>query len=324
MEIAYTIRKQDRLGKLLGRSAVMQQVFDQLKKAAKIDAPILLQGETGTGKDLAAQVIHHMSAHSDGPYIPINLGALPSEMVASELFGHEKGAFTGAIAQRKGKFEQAKHGTVFLDEIESVDDNIQVSLLRLLEDKRFYRLGGKSQCVTNARITVASNADLRELVRQQTFREDLLYRLDLFPIYMPPLREHPEDIPLLIAAFMEHQSRLLNKQITEFSEECFQVLTEYDWPGNVRELKNVLHRASLLCEGHELRLEHLPPRLHTHPSGPSTTAVSFRIGTSLDEMERTMVLQTLNAVGNNRTEAAQLLGISRRALYNRLKKHRIG
>jgi DNA-binding NtrC family response regulator len=299
----------------------MRQIYKQIRKAASIDISILLQGETGTGKDLAAQTIHCLSDRSDGPFIPINLGALPSEMVASELFGHEKGSFTGAIAQRKGKFEQAKNGTVFLDEIESIDENVQVSLLRLVDERKFYRLGGKRRVTTNARLTVASNEHLETLVKQGTFREDLFYRLNVFPIYLPPLRERKEDISHLATEFIARQSRILKKQITRISPEGLRTLEDYDWPGNVRELKNMVQRAVLLCDGEELRPEHFPARLRTEPS--PLPVISFRVGTPLEEVEHALIRHTLEVVDNNRTEAAKLLGISRRALYNRLRKYQI-
>lgn len=310
-----------KIGPFTGCSRKMRQIYKQIKKAATVEIPILLQGETGTGKDLAAQAIHRMSAHHEGPYIPISLSALPSEMVASELFGHEKGAFTGAIAQHKGKFEQARNGTVFLDEIESIDEEVQVSLLRLIEEKRFYRLGGKRQISTNARLTLASNENLEQLVQQGTFRKDLFYRLEVFPIYLPALRKHREDIPLLITEFVARYNRWLKKQITRINQECLHMLQSYEWPGNVRELKNVIHRAVLLCDGEELRSDHLPARLRAERS--AVPMLSFHIGTPLEDIERTVIIKTLELANNNRTEAAKLLGISRRALYNRLRKYQI-
>jgi DNA-binding NtrC family response regulator len=312
-----------KIGPFTGQSRKLRQVYDQIRKAALIDISILLQGETGTGKDLAAQTIHCLSDRSEGPFIPVNLGALPSEMVASELFGHEKGSFTGAIAQRKGKFEQAKNGTIFLDEIESIDENVQVSLLRLVDEKKFYRLGGKRRVTTNARLTVASNEHLESLVEQGTFREDLFYRLHVFPIYLPPLRERKEDISYLATEFTARQSRILKKQITRISPEGLRMLEDYDWPGNVRELKNIIQRAVLLCDGEELRPEHFPARLRTAETPSALPVISFNIGTPLEEVERALIQHTLEAVDNNRTEAAKLLGISRRALYNRLRKYQI-
>ncbi len=299
----------------------MYQVFSQIQKAESIEVPVLLLGETGTGKDLAAQTIHRRSPRRSGPYVPVNLSALPTSIIASELFGHERGSFTGAVSQRKGRFEQAQNGTIFLDEIESIDQKTQVSLLRLIENHKLQRLGGKQQININARLMAASNENLEKLVEQKSFREDLYYRLDIFPITLPPLRERRKDIPLLISAFIAKSNQLLKKEVTHLREDCFRALEAHDWPGNVRELKNVLQRAVLLCDGDEITLEHLPAHLRT--GSPHSTMVVLEVGTPLKEVERTMIQRTLECTDNNRTEAARLLGISRRALYNRLSKHQI-
>lgn len=245
-------------------------------------------------------------------------------MVASELFGHEKGAFTGAIAQHSGKFEQARNGSIFLDEIESIDYNVQVSLLRLLENQRFFRIGGRRIITSNARIIAASNKDLRPLVEQGVFREDLYYRLDVFSITMPPLRERPDDLPLLIAHFVSDTNTLLHKCVTRIESACLEELEAYGWPGNVRELRNAVYRAVLLCEGDTLLPEQFPSQCAgvVMPLSASPT-LHFPLETSLDEIEREIIVGTLAFTRNNRTAAAGLLGISRRALYNRLRKFRI-
>jgi DNA-binding NtrC family response regulator len=307
--------------KLIGRSPSMQEVYRQIRQAAATDMPVLLIGETGTGKDLAAQAIHRQSLRSEGPYIPVNLGAIPTELVASELFGHEKGAFTGAVERRKGIFEQAHNGTVFLDEIAAVDEKVQVSLLRLIEQKKFHRLGGRRAISSNVRLTAASNQDLADAVRQGTFREDLYYRLDVFRIVMPPLRERQGDIPLLIDEFLERYNRKFQKNILGIAPECVGVLESYDWPGNVRELKNVIQRAVLVCTGEVILPEHLSPRFR--PDRPIRPKITFEIGTALDEVEREMVIRALSVTKNNRKRAAEILGISRRTLYNKLRKHDI-
>ena len=310
-----------RFEQLVGQSHTMQSVYRQIRQAVATDMPILLLGETGTGKDLAAQAIHEQSGRSDGPYVAVNLGALPSELVGSELFGHEKGAFTGALARREGKFEEAQNGTVFLDEISTVDDKVQVSLLRLIEQKNFQRLGGKKTISTNARLIAASNQDLPDLAERGNFRRDLYYRLDVFRIVMPPLRERGGDIVLLIDEFLKRYNESFQKDILGIAPECICLLESYDWPGNVRELKNVVQRAVLVCEGEVLLPSHLPPRFR--PGKRSPTKVSFELGTPLDEVEREMVVRALAATENNRKRAAVLLGISRRALYNKLRKHNI-
>ncbi|MBD3325843.1 AAA domain-containing protein [candidate division KSB3 bacterium] len=322
MKLRQKLRTQEHFGSLIGGSLPMQEVYDQMKKAAVVDIPLLLEGETGSGKDLAAQTIHQLSDRHHGPYIPINLGALPTDLVAGELFGHEKGAFTGAVGLRKGRFEEARNGSIFLDEIEAVDEKIQVTLLRLIENRKFYRLGGKRRMTTNARLLAASNQSLEKLVHNGSFREDLYYRLNIFPITMPPLRDHKEDLPLLISHCVLQAMRMMKKQITEIDQECITILQDYSWPGNVRELKNVMQQSVLMCDGPTILPEHLPARFHD--SVVSTVpVVSFKIGTPLEKIEQAMILRTLELTENNRTEAAKLLGISRRALYNRLTKYNI-
>jgi transcriptional regulator with PAS, ATPase and Fis domain len=299
----------------------MQELFRQIRQAAATDLPVLLVGETGTGKELAARAIHRTSDRHDGPFIPVNAGAIPSELIASELFGHEKGAFTGAAERSKGKFELARDGSLFLDEIGSVNQKVQVSLLRIIEQKRFHRLGGQRGISTNARLIAASNEGLFDAVEQGHFREDLFYRLDVFRISMPPLRERGEDIPLLIDEFVKRYNAEFSKTIMGISPECVSRMQAYKWPGNVRELKNVIQRAVLVCNGDVILREHLPSRFQKHrPMHPSVT---FDIGTTLEEMEREMIVRTLASAKNNRKRAAEILGISRRALYNKLRKHGI-
>jgi DNA-binding NtrC family response regulator len=312
--------KPDRMGQIVGRSTAMQKVYEQIRKAAAVNIPVLLLGETGTGKDLVASTIYRLS-DQDGPYIPLNLGSLPTELVASELFGHERGAFSGAIRQHKGVFERASDGTVFLDEIDAMEEKIRVSLLRLIEEKRFRRLGGKRPLRTNARLISASNSDLEGLVNDGKFRKDLFYRLDGFRIILPPLRQRPEDIPLLAEEMLGRYNRALNKNVQSVSRDFVDLLSANEWPGNIRELKNVVQRAVLVCEGDELLPEHLPPRFHS--KNPLRPEVTFQIGTPLDEVERVMVIRALAEADNNRKEAARLLGISRRAIYNKLRKHNI-
>ena len=304
---------------LLGRSPAMQNVYRQIRQAAATDVPVLITGETGTGKDLAAQAIYRTGSRSKRPYLPVNLGALPRELVASELFGHEKGSFTGAAQQREGIFERAHGGTVFLDEIGSVDEKVQVSLLRLIEQKRFQRLGGRQSLTSDVRLIAATNDDLAEAVRRGTFREDLFYRLDVFHIEMPPLRERQGDVPLLIDTFLKRYNDTFRKNIRGIAPECVSIFENYDWPGNVRELKNVIQRAVLVCTDAVLTPEHLPPRLL--PDQTERPSVSFEIGTPLADIEREMIAQVLAFTNNNRKRAAEILGISRRTLYNKLARY---
>jgi len=309
------------LDRIIGRSLPMQEVYQQIRQAAATDMPVLLLGDTGTGKDLAAQAIHNLSERKEAAYVPVNLGALPPELVASELFGYEKGAFTGALAQTKGKFEMANNGTIFLDEISTVDEKVQVSLLRLIEQKKFHRLGGRRSISNSARIIAASNEDLAKAVEQGAFREDLYYRLDVFRIVMPPLNERHGDITFLIEEFVKQFNKSFQKDILEIDPDFIALLEAYSWPGNVRELKNVIQRAVLVCNDEVMTPDYLPPRFLSDHS--SLNKVTFEIGTPLHEVEKQMVIRALAAAGNNRKKAAELLGISRRAIYNKLRKYDI-
>jgi len=310
-----------RFEEMVGQSKRMQAVYRQVRQAAATDIPILLLGDTGTGKDLAAQAIHRQSARSGGPFVAVNLGALPVELVASKLFGHEKGAFTGAGQMRKGTFELALGGTVLLDEIGTISEKVQVSLLRLIETRKLQRLGARSERKIDVRIIAASNEDLEDAAQRGHFRQDLFYRLDVFRIELPRLSERQGDIPLLVDTFVKRFNESFQKNVQGIAPDCLGVLENHDWPGNVRELKNVIQRAVLVCEGDVLSTEHLPPRFR--PYRPARKKVTFEVGTPLDEIEREMVLRALEAAGNNRKRAAELLGISRRSLYNKLSKHDI-
>jgi len=305
------------------RSPAMEEVLELIRQVAPCDVPVYLEGETGTGKDVASRIIHRLSRRSEGPYLPVHLGAVPSELVGSELFGHERGTFTGADAQHAGKFEQADGGTLFLDEIGTLDARMQVSLLRVIEQGKFYRLGGTRSVDASVRLISASNQDLAEAVHEGTFREDLYYRLNVFRIRMPPLRERKEDIRPLWETFLQDYARSYGKEIPDVSDEVAQILEEYRWPGNIREMRNVIHRAVLICEGDSILTEHLPERLAPNRSRQSSREVLLEVGTPLREMERRMILQTLAAQANNRTRTAVSLGISRRALYTKMSKHGI-
>jgi two-component system NtrC family response regulator len=301
----------------------MQKVYEQIRQAASTDVPVLILGETGTGKELIARAVHLESDQRGGPYIPVNLGAIPTELVGSELFGHERGAFTGAVERNKGRFEQAEGGTLFLDEIGTIDEKMQVSLLRIIEQKEFCRLGSARAVPANVRLVAASNEDLSALARQGKFREDLYYRLDVFRISVPALRERRGDVALLIQTFLRRYGEAFGKRVAGISSECMAILESYGWPGNVRELKNVIQRAVLVCTGETLLPQDLPPRFLNGKNLTRETETVFEVGTTLDRVEREMIVRTLEAAGNNRTRAAELLGISRRALYNKLQKHNL-
>jgi DNA-binding NtrC family response regulator len=306
---------------MVGGSTTMRQVYRQIRQAAATEIPVYLSGETGTGKDLAAQAIHQLSSRQDKPYLPVHLGALPQELVASELFGHEKGAFTGATDSYRGSFEQANGGTVFLDEISTISEKVQISLLRLLEAKEFYRIGGRRPVRSDVRVIAASNEDLLSAVERGRFREDLYYRLEVLQIHMPPLRERHGDMLLLMEHFINTYCRTNVKNIQGVSPECLSLMSSYDWPGNVRELKNVILRAVVQCQGDIILPEHLTDRIrYGHPKVPM---ISMPVGQTLEAMEREMIVRTLEYTGHNKKLTAEILGISRRALYNKIKKQAI-
>lgn len=306
---------------MVGRSTAMQQIYRQIRQAAATDIPVLLSGETGTGKELAAKAIHELSPRADGPCVPVHIGSLPSDLVASELFGHESGAFTGAMNRRKGCFEEADGGTVFLDEIATIDEKMQVSLLRLLETSQFKRIGGHEALSVDARVIAASNADLSEEIRRRRFREDLFYRLDVLHIHLPPLRERHGDIHLLVDHFIKAACDNFQQFIRGVSSDFISCLEAYPWPGNVRELKNVIQRAVVTCPGDILETGQLPKRLKHYRNEDMT--MTIRVGTTIEAVEKELIIQTMEYAQRNRTRACQILGISRRALYNKIHRYNI-
>ena len=310
-----------RFEEMVGVSAGMKNVYRMIRQAAATDILVLLTGETGTGKDLAARAIHQLSDRSEQAFLPVHLGALPKELVPGELFGHVKGAFTGATKARAGSLELADGGTVFLDEISTIDDRVQISLLRLLESKTFCRMGGRRAIKADVRIIAATNEDLYEAVEAGRFREDLYYRLEVFRIHMPPLRERIGDIPLLVQDFLTRYNQIYDKRITGLAPEAMAMLEAYGWPGNVRELKNVIHRAVVVCMGDIVTPAHLSARIK--PGRGNKGQVVLPVGTSFEEAERELLRKTLQATGNNRRHAAALLGVSRSTLYNKIRKYRL-
>ena len=307
--------------RMVGRSTVMQEVYRQIRQAAATDIPVLLTGETGTGKELATQAIHELSDRTKGPCIPVHIGSLPSDLVASELFGHESGAFTGARGKREGCFEAADGGTIFLDEIATIDARMQVALLRLLESNQFHRIGGNANISVDVRVIAASNADFMEEIRRGRFREDLYYRLDVLHIVMPPLRERHGDLHLLVDHFIKSACDDFRKVIRGVSSDFFGCLESYPWPGNVRELKNVIQRAVITCPGDILEIGHLPARLMS--ARHEDVTIPIRVGMSIQDVEKELILRTMEYTGNNRTRTSQILGISRRSLYNKIQRYEI-
>ena len=309
---------------MLGVSLPMQEVFQRILEAASEDISVLITGETGTGKDMVASAIHKKSRRRNGPYIVVNTGAISSELIATELFGHEKGAYTGAVESTKGRFEEAHGGTIFLDEISTINEKAQVSLLRVLETKTFRRVGGEKDLCANVRVIAATNENLEAAVQQKRFREDLFYRLDVFHIHVPALRERPGGVSLLTNHFVPHFNAVYKKQVRAVAPEAWQCLRSYTWPGNVRELKNVIQRAVLMAKGEELTADLLPLRIRA--AAEANAAVQhfpIHAGMTLDAVEKEYMLMTLAATQGNKKETAQKLGISRRALYDKLKKHRL-
>jgi DNA-binding NtrC family response regulator len=304
---------------IIGRSGSMREIFETIDRVAPTRATVLLAGETGVGKDLIARAIHFHSPRRDRPFVKINCSALPENLMESELFGYEKGAFTGANTAKPGKFEQGDTGTVFLDEIGDVPASVQVKLLRILQEREFERLGSNKTRHIDVRIIAATNADLRAALEQGTFREDLYYRLNVVPVDIPPLRERKEDIPFLAEHFVRRLAPANDSRVDSISDEAIQKLMGYHWPGNVRELENVIERSLVLCVG--TRLEACDIRLDTSPRAPrqQTNGPMFLPeGMTLDEYEQTIIREALRRADGNKSQAARLLGLTRNALRYRL------
>jgi len=299
---------------IIAKSPKMQRVIEVIKVIAKSNATILITGDSGTGKELVARAIHSQSYRRGKPFVAVSCAALPESLLESELFGHEKGAFTGAYSQKKGKFEVANRGTLFLDEIGEMSANIQVHLLRVLEEKEFTRVGGNELIKVDVRVISATNKDIKKAVADGEFREDLYYRLNVVTIQLPPLREREEDIPLLAQHFLRKFAVENQKEITGFSPEATDFLLKYEWPGNVRELENAIERAVILAKSSSIEVADLPRenRLLAH---------SAPLGESLRQVEKNHILNILSETGGNHSEAARTLGISRATLYNKIREY---
>jgi DNA-binding NtrC family response regulator len=309
---------------IVGSCDLMQIVYKRIQEAAAADVTVLVTGETGTGKDLVAAAIHRHSLRQHKPYLAVNTGAMAPELIASELFGNERGAFTGATTAKPGHFEQAHGGPIFLDEISTMDAKTQVSLLRLLETQAFRRLGGRKTIKVDVRLIAATNEDLGEAVARGGFREDLFYRFDVFRIGLPPLRERYGDIPVIARAFISQFNVTYNKAVEEIEPEAAHVLERYPWPGNVRELKNAIQRAVLIARGQVLTADLLPDRIRGTHSAPTDAPLPlFQPGMTLSAVEREHIANTLALTGGNKKRTAEVLGISRRALYNKLERYQL-
>jgi len=315
------LKNRYRITDIIGNSNKMREVYQMISQVSKSNATVLIRGESGTGKELVANSIHYNSLRSKGAFVKVNCSALPANLIESELFGHEKGAFTGAIKQKPGKFEMANKGTIFLDEIGSVGIEVQVNLLRILQEKEFERVGGYHTIKTDVRVITATNKNLEEAVEDNTFRHDLYYRLNVFPIYMPPLRERKTDILLLVDHFLEKYARENHKTIRRFSTPAIDMLMDYHWPGNVRELENCIERAVLLCEEGVIHSYHLPPTLQTGTESDTLPALSLE--DAVANLEKEMIIDALKNTRGNITLAAELLKTTVRKFSYKANKYNV-
>ena len=316
------LRQSRGLGTLLGVSPAMQEVYRLVEMAAPSPAPVLVLGETGTGKELVARTIHQLSQRAKGPFIAVNCSAIPETLLESELFGHEKGAFTGALSRRPGYFELADGGTIFLDEIAEMSSNLQAKYLRVLQDGQVRRVGGHEEVQVDVRVIAATNKDVVKAVQDGVFREDLYYRVNVLTIPLPPLRRRAEDIPLLADVFIAEFNDKYARQVRGLDEPALKLLAEHSWPGNVRELRNVIERAVVSCEDGLITLDCLPlaPLGTTAPD--RANVVVLPVGTTLDDGERELILRTLRSVNNNKTRAALILGTTPKTLHNKARRWR--
>jgi DNA-binding NtrC family response regulator len=322
------------LGEMVGSSTKMQEIFALLQQAGPSKACVLITGESGTGKELVARTIHALSPRRDGPFVAVNCAALPETLIESELFGHEKGSFTGASERRAGCFEIAQQGTLLLDEIGDMPLQTQAKLLRILEDSKLRRLGGRSEFEVDVRVVAATNRVPDEAVRGGNLREELFYRLNVFQVHLPPLRERKEDIPAIVESLLADLNRKHECRVTDLSPAVMEAFARHNWPGNVRELRNALERAVILAGEGAIEMKHLPVHLQERSAAAgnhaansesvpadSTDSVRFSIGTTVEEAEKGLILRTLEHTRNNKTRAAEILGISLKTLHNKLKEY---
>lgn len=315
------VEKRTGLEDLIGQSPAMVEVFDTIKQVAPSRATVLIQGETGTGKELAAKAIHALSNRSGKKFVAVHCKAFSQNLLESELFGHERGAFTGAFERRAGRFEQAAGGTLFLDEIGEIDENTQVKILRVLGERSFERVGGNQTIQADVRLVAATNKDLATLVQEGKFRDDLFFRLNVVQITMPPLRDRKEDLPLLVQAFLKESAAENGKSFREFSPEAMACILDYNWPGNVRELRAAVEHAVVMCSSARIGVRDLPASVRQQtPLLREDNRFREPDGLNLHQTERALIFRALEESGGNRTEAAQSLGISRRTLHRRLKE----
>jgi DNA-binding NtrC family response regulator len=317
-ELEAEVEAQRRSSSIIGKSAEMKKVFDLVRRVAPTRASVLVTGDSGVGKELVADAIHNLSPRRDGPLVKVHCAALAESLLESELFGHEKGSFTGAQARKRGRFELADKGTLFLDEIGEINQNVQIKILRVLQERKFERVGGEDTVEVDVRIVAATNKDLKEEIRKGTFREDLYYRLNVVNIRVPPLRERRDDIPLLAMAFLSEFSEENGKKLEGFDPKARQALYAYPWPGNVRELRNSVESAVVMASSGLIGLDDLPPGVR---SSGEERDVRVPIGSTLEEAEKILIRETLAALGGNKSRSAEVLGIGRKTLYQKIEEY---
>src|SRR5213596_1125762 len=316
------LREHGTFGSIIGNSPEMRKIYQVVEQAAPTGASVLITGESGTGKELVAQTIHQLSPRAGFPFVAINCAAIPETLLESEIFGHEKGAFTGAADRRQGCFELADRGTLFLDEIGEMTPTTQVKLLRVLQEQKFRRVGGRTEQSVDVRVIAATNIDPLEAVQKGKLREDLYYRLNVFAFRLPTLRERKEDMPLLVQAFINEFNGRNQRSIAGIEQQAMRMLEQYAWPGNVRELRNVIERATIIAQGPLIEPKHLPPVLTQEPPAQHSEQLAISPGTTVEEAERRLIVMTLAHTRDNKTRAAEILGISLKTLHNKLNKLR--
>ena len=303
---------------IIGKSPAMLKVFDVVKRVAPTKASVLITGESGVGKELIANALHNLSPRKENPFIKVHCAALAESLLESELFGHEKGSFTGAVARKRGRFELAHSGTIFLDEIGEIDQSVQIKILRVLQDKKFERVGGEETLEVDVRVITATNRDLEKEIAEGRFREDLFYRLNVVSINVPPLRERKDDIPLMITAFIREFAEENGKKIDGVDPKARSALYAYDWPGNIRQLRNCIESAVVMTSGTVITLDDLPPSIRTGDEVPS---IHIPVGVTMAEAEKEVILQTLTSQNGNKTKTAEVLGIGRKTLHRKLDEY---
>jgi Nif-specific regulatory protein len=315
------LASKNRIEDIIGNSSRMGEVFDMVHRVADSNATVLLRGESGTGKTMVAKALHANSSRKKGPFVVVNCAAIPESLMESEIFGHEKGAFTGAVSRKKGRFEQADGGTLFLDEISETSPAVQVKLLNVIQERTFQRLGGSETLKVDIRLVAATNRDLEKAVAEKSFREDLYYRLNVFPVYLPPLRERRTDILLLAEYFLDRFNRENNKNIERISTSAIDLLIHYHWPGNVRELQNCMERAVLISDENTIKALHLPPTLQSSDTVSADSRMSLAM--SIENFERELIIDALKKNKGNQTRAAKYLDTSLRIINYKIHNYTI-